>query len=390
MENKKFKQTDIVVIGAGIIGAAIARELAKYNLKIVVLESDARVGMETTSGNSGLVHGGFDATPGKLNAKLNVLGKKRYEDWIAEMDFPYLRINSTVVAFNIEEMQHVKMLFERGLINGLDKSELEIIGAHELKIREPNISQDAVGALVCNSSIAVDPKILTQTLLINAIKNGLTLEVNSKVIQIQKENNHFLISTSKNETYQSQIIINAAGHYADVIAQMAGYPDFNLATRRGEYRILEKTESGVVNSVIFMVPTIHGKGVLVAPTLDGRILVGPTSEDNVPKAETRLVTSVKFDEIGKIGKKIIPNLRIEKTVETLAGSRAIHLASDDFYIKSALQDKNFINVAGIKSPGISSAPAIADMVCGMVEEILGQLEIKPNYDPRQKSILPLT
>ncbi|ATZ16904.1 glycerol-3-phospate oxidase [Williamsoniiplasma luminosum] len=389
MLNKNIKTTDIVVIGAGIIGASIARELSKYNKKVVVLESNLRVGMETTSGNSGLIHGGFDPTPGKLNAKLNVLGKKRYEDWIREMAFPYTRIDSTIVAFNEEEMQHVHMLYERGLINGLDANELEIIDANELQKREPNISKEIIGALVCNSSIAIDPLKLTETLLANAIKNGVNLKVDSRVIKIAKTGNDFLISTSKNEQYQTKIIINVAGHYADVIAKMAGYPDFELKTRRGEYRILEKTEFGVVNSVIFMVPTIHGKGIIVAPTLDGHILVGPTSEDDVPKDETRLVTPAKYEEIGKIGLKLIPNLRINKTVMTMAGSRPIHQESDDFYIKHAIKDKNFINVAGTKSPGISSAPAIADMVCEMVENVIGKMEINKNFDAKQSECLPL-
>jgi len=390
MGDSNKKEFDICIIGAGIMGGSIARELSQYDKTVLVLEADARVGMETTSGNSGLVHGGFDPTPGKLNAKLNVLGKKRYEDWIKDMDFPYIRIDSTVVAFNDEEMEEVHKLYDRGLENGLDPKELEIIDTDELHKREPNISPEVKGALICNSSIALDPVELTKVLFKNAIKNGVVLEVNSKVEAIEKTGEIFSIKTSKNETYQAKVIINAAGHYADVIASLAGYPDFELTTRRGEYRILEKSERHIVNSVIFMVPTIHGKGVIVAPLLDGHIMVGPTSEDGVPKEDTRLVTEDALGKIAEIGKRLIPNIKMEKTCMTYAGSRPIYAKTDDFYIEPAKADKNFINVAGTKSPGISSAPAIADLVIELVKPCFPDLAKKSNWDPIEKSILPLT
>ncbi|WP_339022817.1 type 2 glycerol-3-phosphate oxidase [Spiroplasma endosymbiont of Crioceris asparagi] len=385
-----MKKYDVCIIGAGIIGASISRELSKYNLNILHLEANAKVGIETSQGNSGLVHGGFDPTPGKLNAKLNVLGKKRYEDWIKELTFPYLRIDSTIVAFNDEEVKHLKMLYERGIINGLDKSELKILDSNELRIKEPNISHEAVAALVCNSSIAVDAPMLAKVLMTNAIKNSVDLHLNEKVVDIKKQNDVWCIKTNKNE-YESKIIINVAGHYADKIAKMAGFDEFNLVTRRGEYRILEKTESGIVNSVVFMVPTIHGKGVIVAPMLDGHVMVGPTAEEGVPKDETRLVTQEKFDFIGEIGKKLISSINMKKTCMTFSGSRPIEPKSDDFWIKATKKDKTFINVAGMKSPAIASAPAIADYV---IEELIKKpnlikLEIKPNFDPIQKMVNPL-
>ncbi|QHX35681.1 glycerol-3-phosphate dehydrogenase [Spiroplasma sp. TIUS-1] len=384
-----MKKYDICIIGGGIIGASIARELAKYNVDLVILEANSRVALETTSGNSGLVHGGFDPTPGRLNASLNQKGKLRYEDWIRDMEFPYLRIDSTVVAFNKEEMKHIYMLYDRGITNGLKPSEMEIIDSKELHRREPNISKEAVGALVCNSSIAVDAPELTKVLFSNAIRNKAELHVNSKVLEIKKINDAFEIKTSKGEIINSKFIINAAGHYADVIAKMAGYPDFNLVTKRGEYRILEKTEAGIVNSVVFMVPTIHGKGVIVSPMLNGHVLVGPTAEDGVPKDETRLVTQKQFDFIGDIGKKLIPSINMNKTCMTLSGSRPIEPIENDFWIKPAKDDNYFINVAGMKSPAIASAPAIADYVIELVEKV-EKLNKRKDWNPKEKSILPLS
>jgi len=380
---------DIAIIGGGIMGAAIARELGQYTNSVVVLEADARVAMETSAGNSGLVHGGFDPTPGKLNAKLNVLGKKRYEDWIKQMEFPYLRIDSTVVAFSETEMDEVKKLYNQGITNGLAPEEMEIIDGDEVRRREPNLSPEIVGALVCNSSLAVDPVMLTQTLMANAIKNGVQLRVNSQVEAIKKVDGIFEITTTKGDTIYAKVIVNAAGHYADSIAAMAGYPDFELTTRRGEYRILEKDQRNIVNSVVFMVPTIYGKGVIVAPLLDGHIMVGPTAENGVPKADTRLVDAKSLDEIGEIGKRLVPNIKMERTCMTYSGSRPIYEKTDDFYIAPAKADIAFINVAGTKSPGISSAPAIADMVIELIAPNFSTFAKKPNWDPTQESYLPL-
>ncbi|AVN64674.1 MULTISPECIES: type 2 glycerol-3-phosphate oxidase [Mesoplasma] len=381
-----MKKYDICIIGAGLIGSSIARELSKYNKKIVVLESNLKVGLETSTGNSGLVHGGFDPTPGKLNAKLNVLGKKRYEDWISQMDFPYARIDSLVVGFDDLDLEHIDMLYKRGLTNGLSSDEIKILTKEEVLKKEPNISSEIKGALLCNSSIAVDPFMLTETLMKNAIKNGVELKLNSKVIAISKKNSLFKIEIKNGESINSQIIINVAGHYADVISKMAGHHEFDLVTKRGEYRVLEKTESGIVNSVVFMVPTIHGKGVIVAPTLDGHILVGPTSEDFVPKEDTRLITKNKYDLIGNIGKKLIPTINMEKTCLSFSGSRPIEPKNDDFWIKPAINDSSFINVAGMKSPGLSSAPAIADLV---IELLMKETKLteRINWDPIEKNPL---
>ncbi|AXK50868.1 type 2 glycerol-3-phosphate oxidase [Spiroplasma alleghenense] len=384
-----INEFDICIIGGGIIGASIARELAKYDISILVLEANPRVAQETSAGNSGLVHAGFDPTPGRLNAQLNIKGKLRYEDWIREMQFPYLRIDSTIVAFTQEEMDHIKMLYDRGLQNGLHKKELKIIDAQELQIREPNISKEAIGALIANSSIAVDTVELTKTLFTNAIRNGVKLKVNSKVVAINRKDNKYIITNSKEEIFTSTYIINATGHYADEISSMAGYPDFKLKARRGEYRILEKSEAGIVNSVVFMVPTIHGKGVIVSPMLDGRVMVGPTAVEGVAKNETRLVTQEQYDLIGEIGKKLIPSINMNKTVTTFSGSRPIETQTDDFWIRFASGDDHFINVAGMKSPAIASAPAIADYVIELVEQTFGTLKIKPNYQPQEVSLIPL-
>lgn len=381
--SKKF---DVCIVGAGVIGASVARELAKYNLKICVLEANPSFALETSQGNSGLIHGGFDPKPNKLNAKLNQLGKKRFkENWFKELDFTHAPVNSIVLAFNPTEEKNLDELMERGLQNGCSPDEMRIIDQAELQALEPNISKEVKKAFLCNSSVVLDPVELTGVLLKNALKNGVEVYFNQKVTSISKSGAEFTLTTST-ETYTTPTIINCAGHYADVIAKMAGYNDFELTTKRGEYIVLNKTTANSVNNVLFMVPDFHGKGVIVAPTLTGKILVGPTAQDGVPKEDTRLITKEMEDHIKEIGKKIIPTLDMSKMALRFSGSRPIYKETDDFYIDYAKADKHFINVAGMKSPALSSAPAIADLVIEMLNSQV-KFEAKPNWDPMEKNVM---
>lgn len=381
-KNSKF---DILIVGAGIIGSAIAREFSKYDKKILVLEANPFVGLETTTGNSGVVHCGFDANPKKLNAKLNILGRKRYQDWIKEMDFPWVKIPSLVISLKKEENEHLEELYKQGIINGVSKDEISILTKEEALKKEPSLSKNVQGALYCNASLAIDAPELTRTLIENAVKNGVTLKTNSKVVKIKKNNSLFEVTTSDKKTYKTKFIINAAGHYADQIAKMANCLDFSLNTLRGEYRVLDRSQGNVVKNIVFKVPTIYGKGVIVAPRLDGTLLVGPTAEKDVPKEETRVITTKMYKKVAKIGKTIVPTLDFKRTVLSFSGSRSIDAEKNDFHIKAYEKDNHFINVAGIKSPGLSAAPAIADYVIDIVKTIEGaNLGLNKKYNPNQK------
>jgi glycerol-3-phosphate dehydrogenase len=368
---------DVIIIGAGVIGAAIARELSKYTLQVAIVERNLQAAQETSAGNSGVIHGGFDPTPGTLNAKLNILGKHLYEtEWFNELRFPFQKIDSLVLAFNDFEKKELKTLYDQGITNGLKSSELKILSPKQCLKLEPNLNPQISGALLCTSSYAVDPVCLTTKLIESAILNGAKIFFGNKVENITRVSRAFLVETvnahSQRESYRGKFVINAAGHYADVIARMIKDQDFSLKARRGQYRILEKTERGIIkNHILFMVPTIHGKGVIVAPMLDGHLLVGPTAEDGIEKEDTRLVTMEKFEEIGVIGKKIIPGLRMEKTCRVFSGSRPICIETDDFWIAPSSKSRRFINVAGISSPGLSAAPAIAHQVVDFLKAETG-------------------
>ena len=381
------KSYDVVIIGGGIIGGSIAYELSKYKLKTVVLEKNPVFADETTKGNSGVIHGGFDPEPHKIEAKLNVLGNDLWRNKIFQnLDFPRAQIDSLVIAFNDEEMKHVRMLYERGLQNGVLKEHMEILSRTDVLNREPNLNPDVQGALVCTSSWAIDAVKATYAFLGAAEQSGTELKINSEVTKIifNEKTKEFKVTLNNGEELTTSVVINAAGHYADIIAEKAGYPDFKQTTRRGEYRLLSRSENNMVNSICFMVPTIHGKGVVVAPMLDGRVMVGPTAEEGVPKEDTRLVTREKFDYIGQIGNRIIPNLRLDKTEITLAGSRPIDIETNDFVIRPATNNRQFINAAGMQSPAIASAPAIAIEIAKLVESAGIELIPNPQYNPKYR------
>jgi glycerol-3-phosphate dehydrogenase len=393
MKVDEFPVFDVIVIGGGVIGAAIARELSKYNLQIAIVERNLRVAQETSAGNSGVIHGGFDPTPGTVNARLNLLGRQLYEDeWFKELNFPHRKCHSMVLAFNDLEKKELHKLYDQGIANGLRADELEILSGEQCLALEPNLNAKIVAGLLCTSSHSVDPVTLTNKLVESALVNGARLFLGNRVTSITKVAEEFWVETINHhaqvKNYRATFIINAAGHYADVMAGMINDKDFSLRTRRGQYRVIEKTERYMINDhILFMVPTIHGKGVIVAPMLDGHVLVGPTAEEGIAKEDTRLITMEKFEEVATIAKKIIPGLRTERTCFVFSGSRSICVETDDFWIAASSKDKRFINVAGIASPGLSSAPAVAHEAVALIK---AQTEMtrRANFVRDRETVMP--
>ena len=394
MQVKELPVFDVLVIGAGVIGAAITRELSKYNLHLALLEKNLQVAQETSAGNSGVIHGGFDPAPGTLAAKLNLQGRHIYEnEWFKELAFPYKKVDSLVLAFGDLEREELNRLYNQGLTNGLQAVELQILNRNQCLILEPNVNPQVTAALLCTSSYKVDPVCLTTKLVESAILNGAKIFLGNKVEYITKVSEEFLVGTIddnlQKRTYQAKFIINAAGHYADVVAAMIQDKDFTLKARRGQYRVIEKTERGIINDhILFMVPTIHGKGVIVAPMLDGHLLAGPTAEEGIAKEDTRLITMEQFQSIGEIAKRIVPGLRVEKTCSVFSGSRSICVETNDFWIAASSRDQRFINVAGISSPGLSAAPAIALEVIALIKAQT-ELVAKTDFVHEQATTTPM-
>lgn len=372
---------DIAVIGGGIIGTSIIRELSKYNLKTILIEKSSDISNGTTKANSAIIHGGYDAKEGTLMAKFNTLGNPMFEKLCKDLDVHFKKIGSLVVAFSEDEKVVLKELYDRGIKNGIP--DMEIIDQKRLRELEPNISEEGVGALLSKTAGIVDPWGLAIALAENAATNGAEIKMDTEVIDIKKEEEIFKIITKKGGEFKSKYIINAAGLYADKINEMLNKSSFKINPKRGEYYIMDKDLGTLVNHVIFQCPTNEGKGVLVAPTVHGNLLIGPDSEYVNDREETS-TTEKQLEYVSKTALKTSEMINFRKTITTFAGLRA-EPDTGDFIIGES-ETKGFVNIAGIKSPGLSAAPAIAKHVVGLLDEINGGFEENIEFDPKRKQL----
>ncbi len=368
---------DVVVVGAGVIGAMIARTLAKYHLKICILEKENDVAMGATKANSAIVHAGFDAKPGSLKAQLNVKGSQMMEAVCAELGVKYKKNGSLVIGFNEEDRQTIDSLLERGVSNGVEG--LTVLQKDALKALEPSLSDEVVCALHAPTGAIVCPYELTVSAIGNAMDNGAELKCNFAVCSIEKTPEGYQVS-SATESVNARYVINCAGLYSDKIANLIGDYSFTVHPRRGEYLLLDKTCGQIVSHTIFRTPSKMGKGILISPTVDGNLLLGPTSVDMEDK-EDKNTTAAGLAEVIEKAKEDIPNVPVGNTITSFCGLRAVG-STGDFIITAP--EKGFINVAGIESPGLSASPAIAEYVVDMLKEQGLQPAENENYNPIRK------
>lgn len=362
MKNKLGSEMyDIAVIGAGVTGSAIAWALSRYDWKTVVLEKNLEVGEGTTKANSAVVHGGYDALPGSLKAKLNVAGARLIRTLAQELDFPYRNIGSLVLAFDEADEAILRDLLARGIQNGVQG--LSILSREEVLALEPNVSPEVKGALLCTDAGIVCPFNLTFAFIENALANGVALKRDFNVRSIAKDEGGYRIETGR-ESVRAKVIINASGIHADAIAKLLGETDYVIRPRKGEYRVLEKSEGNIVDHVIFQTPSPLGKGIIVTPTVFGNLLIGPNSLETT--AEDLLeATKEGLAFIDGQAKKAVPGLNLQKTIRTFSGLRATP-DGGDFLIYHSRQNPGFFHAAGIESPGLSSSPAIAGYLLQLV------------------------
>lgn len=353
---------DVVIIGAGVIGASILRELTKYNLKVAVIEKENDVSMGTTKANSAIIHAGYDPKIGSLMAKYNVKGNEMFEKICKDLSVPFKRNGSLVVAFNNNDMIVINDLFKNGNNNGVKG--LKILTKEEVLDLEPNLSKDIVGALYAPTGGIVGPFEYTIALLENAIENGGEIILESEVVSIDK-NEIFIIRTKNGREIKSKYVINSAGVYADKIHNMVCKESFKIAPRKGEYYVMDKSEGNTVKHTIFQCPSKLGKGILVTPTVHGNLLIGPNAEDIEDKESTN-TTSKGLEFIKKASIKTTDKINFRECIRTFSGLRAV-ADCDDFIIGEDKDVKGFIDVAGIKSPGLSSAPAIAEDIVNILK-----------------------
>ncbi len=366
---------DVAIIGAGVIGAMTARALSKYQLRAVLLEAANDVAMGASKANSGIVHAGFDALPGTLKAKFNVPGCAMMKDVCEKLAVPYKNNGSLVLAFSEEEMDTVRMLYERGVKNQVP--DMEILDKEAVLNLEPNVSEEIHGALFAKSAGIVCPYELTIAATEIAVMNGVEFRRNFRVTSIASENDGFVIGAESGESVEAAYIINAAGVFADQIAGMIGDNSVKIQARRGDYFILDKTVGGLVSRTIFQCPTAYGKGVLVSPTVDGNLLLGPTSEDVDDKSDTA-TTYAGLQEVKRLTAKSCPTVSSRNAITSFSGLRA-HPVNDDFVLGPSEVNRRFIHASGIESPGLSASPAIAEYLAELVCSLCGSPAVKFIY-----------
>lgn len=381
-EAKTKKAVQVAIVGGGIIGTLTARELSRYQLDVLLLEKEAEVGWGTTKANSGIVHAGIHEDPGTLKAKYCFPGNQMFPRLCEELDVSFKQTGILVVALAEEEMDMVHMYYQRGLERGVP---VRLLSREEVLAQEPNLSEDVVRSVFAPEGGAVMPFELAAAAMENAVANGAELMTESPVIGAWVEGEKKYLETPTH-IIEADVVINAAGLFADEIARMFGDDYFRILPRKGEEYLFDLELAGLVNSIIFPVPASKiSKGILVIHTADGNIMIGPTS-DNVPAKDDLGTTYSGFERIFSETRRLVPGLDPRKVITQFAGLRA---ASDrgDFIIEFSPNVPGLLHLAGIESPGLTAAPAIAADVPKMLEEQGFKLTPKENFQPRREGVV---
>lgn len=368
---------DVVLIGGGVIGATLARELTRYRLSVLVVEKENDVACGASKANSGIVHGGYDPEPGTLKAKLNVEGVEKLYRTADELHVPYRRNGSLVCAFCQDEEQHLRYLYERGQTNGVKG--MSLLTGEEARGIEPLLSSEITAALLIPSAGIICPYELTIAAMGNAIDNGAGLLCNFSVASLAVDNGIFRLTSEKGEEVSARYLVNCAGGYSDQIAAMAGDTSFTILPRSGEYLLLDKSEGERVSHTIFQVPTKEGKGILVSPTVDGNLLTGPTATLVASPSHTE-TTARGIETVMRLAKKSVPSLNFRQVITSFSGVRSSE-KNGDFIIEESKLIPHMIHVAAIDSPGLTSCIAIAEYVRDLLAKCGLSLSLNPDFDP---------
>ncbi len=366
---------DIAIIGAGAVGTAIARELARYQTRVVLLEAKADVGMGTTKANTAIWHTGFDATPGTLEARLLRRSYALLEEYVEQAGIPTERLGGLLVAWTEEQFHTLPRLLERAHTNGV--TDVRIISAEEVYRLEPQLNQGAWGGLLVPGESLICPFTLPIAYATEAVLNGVTLKLNFPVQQIgQDEEGAHLVTGPGGETIKARYLVNAAGLYSDEIDRMLGHHDFTVTPRRGELIVFDKFARRLINHVILPVPTARTKGVLISPTVYGNILLGPTAEDLDDKTNTA-TSETGLQSLLEKGRAILPQLLHEEVTATYAGLRAA-TEHKDYQIRLHAEQR-YVCVGGIRSTGVSASLGIAEYVAELLAEAGLTLQPKAEF-----------
>lgn len=374
----------VIVIGCGVVGAAIARELSRFKIKVAVLEKEVDVSFGTSKANSGIIHGGFHSPQGSLKAKFVVPGNRKYDRLYEELEFPFERRGELMVAFDEDELRILQIYYKRGLDNKVPY--MEMLGRERVLEMEPNLNPDILGALYAPTAGIICPYEYCFSLIGNARENGVELFLNQKVIWIGKNrNDKFDIETETGEKFSSDYIINAAGLYADEIARYVGITNFKIVPRKGEEYLLDRRIGTLVRRVIFPCPSSSSKGMLVIPTVDGPVMVGPTAVDTEDKTDYS-TTREGLKEVFQQAQRMVPAVRTSDIITSFVGLRPAAVGNDGDFIIGKTIVQGFINAAGIQSPGLTASPAIAEYIRELITKEGLKMELKSDFDPHRKKV----
>lgn len=360
---------DVIIVGAGVVGSAIAREASKYKLKVLVVEKDVDVGNESSMANSAIVHSGYDPKPNTKKAFHNVRGNRMYPEICKDLDVEFKQIGSLTCATNEEEKEVIESYVERSAQNGV---EVKLLNREETKALEPCIADCVIESLWAPTAGIINPFELTVALMENAMDNGVELHLNEEVVDIKKENGLYKVKTTKGE-YEAKVVVNSAGVYSEKISQMVGIDFYKTTPRKGEYFVLDHFAKPFVSHVIFPVPTAKGKGILVTPTTHGNYLLGPSSEF-VDDKEDKATDKMTLDAVRAKATTLVANIPFQYIIRQFSGLRATG-STGDFIIEN---HEGFIVLGGIESPGLASAPSIALEVLELIRQNI-KLEANDKY-----------
>ena len=373
---------DVIIIGAGVTGAAVARELSRYETNVCVLEKEEDVCCGTSKANSAIIHAGYDCEPGSNMARMNVRGNAMMDDLCRDLDIPFKRSGSLVVCIHEELLPGLKELYDRGVKNGVPG--MKLLTREEALAMEPNISDDVKGALYAETAGIICPFKLNIAMAENANQNGVDFRFNTCVEKLTREDDGLWHIRTNNGEYTAKYVVNAAGVYADVFHNMVSEQKINIIERRGEYYLLDRTVGDHVSHTIFPQPTKYGKGILVAPTVHGNLLVGPTAIDQEDKEATN-TTPRGLSEIAEKASENVRNLPLRSVITSFSGLRA-HEDHHEFILGEVSDAPHFIDCAGIESPGLTSSPAIGEYIGNLLRDKMGLTE-KANWISTRKDVL---
>ena len=371
---------DVLVIGAGVIGGMVARELSRYDLSVCVLEKEHDVAMGASKANSGIVHGGYDPEPGTLKAEMNTAGVELLFQAAKELNVPCKRNGSMVCAFSPEEEPQLEMLYQRGQIN--KTPDLVLLSGDEARALEPELSKEVTKVLYVPNAGIICPYSLTVAAIGNAMDNGASLKCNFPVSGLEYNDGVITVRSASGETVQGRYVVNCAGGYSDAVARMAGEDFFNIIPRAGEYMLLDKTEGSRVKHTLFQCPTKEGKGILVSPTVHGNLLVGPTAM-KVATPESKDTTPVGLAEVERLAAKSVPTVGFRQVITSFTGVRSTGTVGD-FILQPSKTLPGLVHAGGVESPGLTCCVAIAKHLVGILSDQGLALQAKENWDGNRK------